>query len=738
MVTDAEIKKKAKERYPGVSNAVALYKRDLSKSKKRYPEQSKYVPPPIEEKGGYFVNPKTGETVSSSEDLTQQGYIRTATMEEIRSGDVTYRPDVYGGVYFGNTTVKNLEIKQQEQIGYYQNPVTGETVSSTTETAPPGYTQIATQQAIRQGKVVAPQLLTYSKPTKLGTINPKTGKPYGVLSKAPTVGERYKTATQQYKVQGSLDFLGSEIVGGYDVAVQKAYTSSKTTGGKSYASKYFISPGGLEQGSKAVSIAPYFIPYGVGSALLIAGGTEKAVKGETIQEKAFGVGEAGLGIIGFKSELSAFQTSRALKSPIKTTFLATERAGKSASDIKIISKTRIGRQTYIGTTKQKAVDFIYDTKLGVSKGLVFKGTSQTTKYGSISRVNPFKSEFISLPVGQARQVSLNFAKPLRITKEAGEGIISVARVKTPTTEPILTRLAGGVRPLKSGYYKFAGTSTPKQILGQVRGEPNVFGLIYRTSEPAARITKSRGVALKTLSTSKLAQKGILATAQSQRAAALSIARQQTTTSSLIGASARTTGVSLSLLETPKRTVRQTAVTSQALGVKQTQQPRTKTATATLTQQTTRTRQTTTTRTTPRTVQVAKVLGVQAQAIRTTPALKTKQATKTQQRTAATTQAIGFNINTGRGGFGFPFTIPRYSPAKKTKLTSRRFKLLNGGRRAYTPSAGAVTLGIGVRGKKAKTLKSQKVFSGIELRPVLLGNGKRKSKRKKRGKITRIL
>ncbi len=74
---------------------------------------------PQDKGGGYFVDPKTGRGFSSRQDLTKQGYKRTATIQEVRQGKL-FR---LGNVYYGSETQKPVLEKAKKDYEDYQRKI---------------------------------------------------------------------------------------------------------------------------------------------------------------------------------------------------------------------------------------------------------------------------------------------------------------------------------------------------------------------------------------------------------------------------------------------------------------------------------------------------------------------------------------------------------------------------------------------------------------------------------------
>lgn len=129
------------------------------------PTPTQYPTP--QDTGGYFLNPRTGETLSSAQDLTKLGYIRTATPQDIASGNVGFA-EGDKNIVFGEKGIEqyNEEAERLKSVtpreGYY-NPKTGKVFEE--------------KQTVKIGKAE----LT-STPYKV-FLDPKTGEPIRDIKK---------------------------------------------------------------------------------------------------------------------------------------------------------------------------------------------------------------------------------------------------------------------------------------------------------------------------------------------------------------------------------------------------------------------------------------------------------------------------------------------------------------------------------------------------------------------------
>lgn len=142
---------------------------------------------------------------------------------------------------------------------------------------------------------------------------PVQQKPVSEVQLAPTIGQKLKEATQGNFIKGTLNFLGSQA--------QELFSKSQQIAAKKGdTSAYYQSEPILNIAGIAPVVAAYSTPY-LGEALLIGGGAESVIRGQTATERLLGLGEVGLGLYGAsilgsnlaaKQELKAFEKSPTL------------------------------------------------------------------------------------------------------------------------------------------------------------------------------------------------------------------------------------------------------------------------------------------------------------------------------------------------------------------------------------------------------------------------------------------
>jgi hypothetical protein len=126
----------------------------------------------IPKEGGYFIDPRTGQGVSSAQDLTKQGYIRTATPEDIRKGEVGKS----GEIVFGRKGVLEYEkeVARREAVvprQEYLSPETGER-----------FKEQQFKEALTLGKGGLKKYKATTTPIRI-LIDPETGQPIEDIQK---------------------------------------------------------------------------------------------------------------------------------------------------------------------------------------------------------------------------------------------------------------------------------------------------------------------------------------------------------------------------------------------------------------------------------------------------------------------------------------------------------------------------------------------------------------------------
>lgn len=348
--------------------------------------------------------------------------------------------------------------------------------------------------------------LFYNKVQEPEVVKTKEEKPFLTLTPALNFKQRFQQSIKDNKVQGTLKFIGSEIMRPID-----RFSSYNIRNTKGYSNVFSGEQGKII--SQAAPTGLYFVP-GVGEGLMIAGGAEKTIKATTIKEGLLGLGEFALGSVSGVSKVKALEKSAAIKNA-DTIFLAVEKSDPNvaASVIKTVSKTQIGKEPYFGFTRQVVFDKTSPTlgeiRIGSTQGAIIKNNDKLYPIDIINRVEPTADIFASKVIGDARNVKnvlaiqpkqpLLDSQILKISTPQGEGVIAASKIKNIEGGSSKALTAGGFKPIEGqeGTFSFIGGDKPKRALTNdglvIRTNKNIKGIVQQSKQPTEFIEGGNGL-----------------------------------------------------------------------------------------------------------------------------------------------------------------------------------------------------------------------------------------------------
>lgn len=335
------------------------------------------------------------------------------------------------------------------------------------------------------------QLLNQSIIPQNQQINPNTNRPYGVVSSYRPNKVYSDYVKQQGPVSGTLTYLGDR--------------------GEALVSKYQRKTGDYYQqeafreipraGVTVATQASYFVPY-LGTTLMIAEGTEKTIKEPTVQGKALGVVEAGLGLWGSKATLSKVE-ERLGYPTYQTRFISKEVVKPSEDQLFFKSVAQTEERNLFGSKQYKSASITQVRTQEVPNSNVQQFVSGTK--GFTQRVNQGISK--SIPFGEASQgVSkpstfdylLAREKNIEVRKTfEGSDMASVSRAYMGNKPSQTFANYGKSAILNNENILFSGISTPtKQTATGIKLLEKRFststGLINREAQPIEKGFMSMG------------------------------------------------------------------------------------------------------------------------------------------------------------------------------------------------------------------------------------------------------
>lgn len=241
--------------------------------------------------------------------------------------------------------------------------------------------------------------------------SPVTGKPYGLVTAAPTKSEQYKALTQQQGyVKGTLSYLGEKLSGAYSSAENKLGLQGKP-----------ISSYQPEAISKALSVAPavgaYAVPY-VGTALMVAGGGETIYKAPTLGGKAMGVVEVGLGLFGIKAQANNLKVAAINRAVEEGRYTTVFKGTLENENLKVISATKVpGIEKPVMTLSKFEVQQPNTfTGVSIQRNIISPTKESLTGYETIAQTKeiqgiPKAVSVVETKLGKATTAEVIQAKP---------------------------------------------------------------------------------------------------------------------------------------------------------------------------------------------------------------------------------------------------------------------------------------------------------------------------------------